>query len=69
MKRNLLKIVLFGILLSFSTLANAQTQRENYSIAQKSDDGILVAYPNPAKDFIVVKSNINVYYNNQMYEF
>jgi hypothetical protein len=56
MKRNLLKIVLFGILLSFSTLANAQTQRENYSIAQKSDDGILVAYPNPAKDFIVVKS-------------
>ena len=24
--------------------------------SQKSDDGVLVAYPNPAKDFIIVKS-------------
>ena len=24
--------------------------------SQKSDDGVLVTYPNPAKDFIIVKS-------------
>ena len=24
--------------------------------SQKSDDGVLVAYPNPTKDFIIVKS-------------
>lgn len=24
--------------------------------SQKSDDGVMVAYPNPARDFIIVKS-------------
>ncbi len=41
----------------FSGNFSAQTvQRESLSTSQKSDDGLLVAYPNPAKDFIMVKS-------------
>ncbi|WP_292010532.1 T9SS type A sorting domain-containing protein, partial [Chryseobacterium sp.] len=30
--------------------------REPNAIAQKSDDGVLIAYPNPAKDFLIVKA-------------
>ena len=30
--------------------------REPMATSQKSDDGVVVAYPNPAKDFIIVKS-------------
>lgn len=34
----------------------AQVLREPVADFQKSDDGVLVAYPNPAKDFVIVKS-------------
>lgn len=30
--------------------------KEPVTASQRADDGVLVAYPNPAKDFIVVKS-------------
>lgn len=57
MKNLLFSLVLIGSLMGFSGTFSAQTfQREPVSSAQKSDDGVLVAYPNPAKDFIVVKS-------------
>jgi len=50
-------LVLIGSFLGFSENFSAQSfQREPVYSAQKSDDGVLVAYPNPAKDFIVVKS-------------
>ncbi len=39
----------------FSSL-NAQSLKEPVSSSQRSDDGVLIAYPNPAKDYIIVKS-------------
>lgn len=56
--KKLFSIFIFLGILSFST-GNAKAQqslREPVSSFQKSDDGVLVAYPNPAKDFIIVKS-------------
>ncbi|MGC4128024.1 MAG: T9SS type A sorting domain-containing protein [Bergeyella sp.] len=55
MKRILFFILFTGFMSVFSSL-NAQTLREPASSSQKSDDGVIVAYPNPAKDFIIVKS-------------
>jgi hypothetical protein len=44
----------------FSEKVSAQSvARESVSSSLKSDDGVLVAYPNPAKDFIIVKSKDN----------
>lgn len=41
----------------FSGEAKAQqTLREPFSSSQKSDDGALVAYPNPTRDYIIVKA-------------
>ena len=41
----------------FSGEAKAQqTLREPLSDSQKSDDGVLVVYPNPTRDFIIVKA-------------
>ncbi|GGP05357.1 hypothetical protein GCM10010992_21120 [Cloacibacterium rupense] len=41
----------------FSGEAKAQeTLKEPLSASQKSDDGALVAYPNPTRDFIIVKA-------------
>lgn len=33
-----------------------QTGREPFASSQKSDDGVLVAYPNPTRDFIMIRS-------------
>lgn len=41
---------------SYSDTAKAQTVHDQASAYQKSDDGLLVAYPNPAKDYIILKS-------------
>lgn len=35
---------------------NAQTSRETSNFYQKSDEGEIDVYPNPAKDFIVLKT-------------
>ena len=56
--KKLLFFVTFSVsFLMFSGEAKAQeTLRESLSASQKSDDGALVAYPNPTRDFIIVKA-------------
>lgn len=55
MKKLLLLIIFMGAFVGFSDNVKAQI-KEPSSISQKSDDGVLTAYPNPAKDFLVVKA-------------
>jgi hypothetical protein len=56
MKKTLLLILFFGTL-TFSIQMNAQqSAREISTPSSKSDDGVLKAFPNPAKDFIILKS-------------
>jgi hypothetical protein len=56
MRKTLLLFIFFGTL-TFSIKMNAQqSAREISSSVQKTDDGVLEAYPNPAKDFIILKS-------------
>lgn len=55
MKKLLFFIFFVGLFFSGASL-RAQSMREPMSVSQKSDDGVLVAYPNPAKDFIIVKA-------------
>lgn len=57
MKKTLFFIIFIGFLSFFSTGLKAQySLREPISASQKADDGVVVAYPNPAKDFIIVKA-------------
>ena len=57
MKKLLISFLFIGSLTLISENISAQSvARESMTISQKSDDGVLVAYPNPARDFIVVKS-------------
>ncbi|WP_312079014.1 T9SS type A sorting domain-containing protein [Chryseobacterium sp.] len=58
MRKILLFIIFSGSLLGFSHQLKAQL-REPSSVFQKSDDGVLTAYPNPAKDILVVKAKEN----------
>lgn len=55
MRKFLLLIILITTSVAFSDGAKAQ-MREPSSLSQKSDDGVLTAYPNPAKDFLMVKA-------------
>jgi hypothetical protein len=55
MKKLLLLIIFMGAFVGFSDNIKAQI-KEPSSTSQKSDDGVLTAYPNPAKDFLVVKA-------------
>ncbi|CAA7197290.1 T9SS C-terminal target domain-containing protein [Chryseobacterium nematophagum] len=55
MKKILLLFVFLGTFIGFSNNLNAQI-RELGSPSQKSDDGVLVAYPNPAKDYLIIKA-------------
>lgn len=55
MKRILLLTLFLGLSCATSELG-AQSLREPVASSEKSDDGILVAYPNPTKDFIYLKS-------------
>lgn len=48
--------MLIGSLTAFSEVSAQSVNREPFAASQKSDDGVIVAYPNPARDFIVVKS-------------
>ena len=57
MKKLLFSLIFIGSLTVFSGTISAQSvNRESITSAQKSDDGVLMAFPNPAKDFIIVKS-------------
>jgi len=56
-KKLLLFVILIGSLTAFSEKVSAQSADRVSMIAnQKSEDAVLVAYPNPARDFIMVKS-------------
>lgn len=55
--KQILYFIFFGaFFLGSGSIAKAQTLREPAQISQKADDGVLVAYPNPARDFIIVKA-------------
>ena len=57
MKKLLFSLVLIGSLTVFSEKVSAQSvDRVSMMTNQKSDDGVMVAYPNPARDFIIIKS-------------
>ena len=57
MKKLLFSLIFIGSLTVFSGRISAQSiNREPITSSQKSDDGVLLAFPNPAKDFIIVKS-------------
>lgn len=55
MKKLLLLFLFVGTFVGFSNNLQAQL-REPGSISQKSDDGVMVAYPNPAKDYLIIKA-------------
>lgn len=55
MKKLLLLFIFLGAFVGFSNNMKAQI-KEPSSFSQKSDDGVLVAYPNPAKDFLIIKA-------------
>ncbi|VEH22147.1 Por secretion system C-terminal sorting domain [Chryseobacterium nakagawai] len=55
MKKFLLLFLFVGAFVGFSNNLQAQL-REPGSITQKADDGVLLAYPNPAKDFLIIKA-------------
>lgn len=55
MKKLLLLFIFLGTFVGFSTNLKAQL-REPGSLSQKADDGVLVAYPNPAKDYLLIKA-------------
>lgn len=51
-----LTVFAIGFLLFSGEAKAQQTVRDSFSASQKSDDGALVAYPNPTRDFIVIKA-------------
>ena len=53
MKKFLFFIIFTVISVGFSGEMKAQSAR---TIGQRTDDGILVAYPNPTKDVLILKS-------------
>lgn len=55
MKKLLLLILFVSTFVGFSDSLKAQLRHPG-SMSQKSDDGVLIAYPNPAKDFLVIKA-------------
>ncbi|MCX8523586.1 T9SS type A sorting domain-containing protein [Chryseobacterium formosus] len=55
MKKLLLLFIFITASIGFSDNLKAQIKEPN-STFQKSDDGVLTAYPNPAKDFLMVKA-------------
>ncbi len=55
MRKLLLLFIFLGAFVGFFGNMKAQI-KEPASLSQKSDDGVLVAYPNPAKDFLIVKA-------------
>lgn len=57
MKKLLFSIIFIGSLTILSEKVSAQAvSREPMAASFKSEDAVMVAYPNPANDFIIVKS-------------
>jgi len=55
MKKLLFFIIFTAIAIGFSD-TKAQSSRAAYSASQATDDGVLIAYPNPTRDILVLKS-------------
>lgn len=49
-------MLLCGLLPNFGAVANAQILKEPVAAVQKQDEGLLIAYPNPTKDILLIKS-------------
>ena len=57
MKKLFLSFILIGIFTAFSGNLSAQsTVREPLSAVNKHEEGLIVAYPNPARDYIIIKA-------------
>ena len=56
MKKTLLLFIFLVTLPLSSKMSAQQSARDISTTSQKTDDGILQAFPNPAKDFIILKS-------------
>ena len=57
MKKLLFSIIFLGSLTVFSEKLSAQSvSKDPIAASLKSEDAVMVAYPNPARDFIIVKS-------------
>ena len=57
MKKLLFSIIFLGSLTVFSEKVSAQSvSKDPIAASLKSEDAVMVAYPNPARDFIIVKS-------------
>ncbi|UOU96745.1 T9SS type A sorting domain-containing protein [Chryseobacterium daecheongense] len=56
MKKLLLLFIFLGTFVGFSSNLKAQQFREPSTASKKSDDGVLIAFPNPAKDYLIVKA-------------
>lgn len=63
MKKFLLYILVIGATFTFSGSLMAQVSKANISnnttSISKSDDGVMLVSPNPARDFIVIKAKDN----------
>ena len=57
MKKFLFLIIFAVMSVGFSGKVNAQINRSGNG--QRTDDGILIAYPNPTKDILVLRSKDN----------
>ena len=55
MKKFLLVLMLMGFA-GFNAISAQSTKEQSASTAQKGDDGILAAYPNPTKEVMIVKA-------------
>lgn len=55
MRKLLLLLIFLAGFVGFSNNMKAQI-KEPAAFSQKADDGVLVAYPNPAKDFLIIKA-------------
>lgn len=56
MKKLLLFVLIYGFSMVFSTDFKCQSVSEKTSISQNIDDGVLIAYPNPVKTSIFIKT-------------
>lgn len=56
--KKFLFILFFSGLLSFAstTLGAQQSNRTTHNFSQKVENGVITVYPNPARDYIIVKT-------------
>lgn len=57
MEKTLFSLIFLTFFCCFASFSAQQSfGKDTYSSASKNDDGVVVAYPNPTKDFIFIKS-------------